>query len=306
MLGITSVDPAHMEILFERFISAERNEPPDIDVDFEHERREEVIQYIYKKYGRERAGLAATVIHYRSRSAIRQVGKALGLSEDTVSALASQTWGWSSDGIDDAYVREAGLDPSDKRLRLALDLTRELIGFPRHLSQHVGGFVITRGRLDEVVPIENAAMDDRTVVEWDKDDLDALGILKIDVLGLGMLTCMRKGFDLLRQHYGKSYDLATLPQDDEKVYDMLCEADSVGVFQVESRAQMSFLPRMKPRTFYDLVIEVAIVRPARSRATWSIPISAGAMARSRWNTSRRTLRTRSAEPSAYPCSRSRR
>ena len=261
VLGITSVDPAHMEILFERFISAERNEPPDIDVDFEHERREEVIQYIYKKYGRERAGLAATVIHYRSRSAIRQVGKALGLSEDTVSALASQTWGWSSDGIDDAYVREAGLDPTDKRLRLALDLTRELIGFPRHLSQHVGGFVITRGRLDEVVPIENAAMDNRTVVEWDKDDLDALGILKIDVLGLGMLTCMRKGFDLLRQHYGKSYDLATLPQDDEKVYDMLCEADSVGVFQVESRAQMSFLPRMKPRTFYDLVIEVAIVRP---------------------------------------------
>ena len=261
VLGITSVDPAHMEILFERFISAERNEPPDIDVDFEHERREEVIQYIYGKYGRERSGLAATVIHYRSRSAIRQVGKALGLSEDTVAALASQTWGWSSDGIDPAQVREIGLDPDDKRLRLALELTRELIGFPRHLSQHVGGFIITRGRLDEVVPIENAAMEDRTVVEWDKDDLDALGILKIDVLGLGMLSCLRKAFALLKEHYGETYDLATLPPEDEEVYDMLCEADSLGVFQVESRAQMSFLPRMKPRSFYDLVIEVAIVRP---------------------------------------------
>ncbi len=261
VLGITSVDPAHMEILFERFISAERNEPPDIDVDFEHERREEVIQYIYEKYGRERSGLAATVIHYRSRSAIREVGKALGMSEDTVSALASQTWGWSTDGVDEAQVREIGLDPADRRLNLALDLTRELIGFPRHLSQHVGGFIITRGRLDEVVPIENAAMEDRTVVEWDKDDLDALGILKIDVLGLGMLTCLRKGFELLKTHYGETFDLATIPADDPKVYDMLCKADSIGVFQVESRAQMSFLPRMKPRTFYDLVIEVAIVRP---------------------------------------------
>ncbi len=261
VLGITSVDPAHMELLFERFVSAERNEPPDIDVDFEHERREEVIQYIYGKYGRERAGLAATVIHYRSRSAIRQVGKALGLSEDTVAALASQTWGWSSDGINETQVREIGFDPTDSRLRLALELAHEMIGFPRHLSQHVGGFIITRGRLDEMVPIENAAMEDRTVVEWDKDDLSALGILKIDVLGLGMLTCLRKGFDILRSHYGTSFDLATLPADDPVVYDMLCEADSLGVFQVESRAQMSFLPRMKPRNFYDLVIEVAIVRP---------------------------------------------
>ncbi len=261
VLGITSVDPAHMDLLFERFVSAERNEPPDIDVDFEHERREEVIQYIYKKYGRERAGLAATVIHYRARSAIREVGRALGLSEDTVAALASQTWGWSSDGIPDEQVSEVGLDPSDNRLRLALDLAHEMIGFPRHLSQHVGGFIITRGRLDELVPIENAAMEDRTVVEWDKDDLSALGILKIDVLGLGMLTCLRKGFDLIRQHYGQRFDLATIPADDKAVYDMLCEADSLGVFQVESRAQMSFLPRMKPRNFYDLVIEVAIVRP---------------------------------------------
>jgi error-prone DNA polymerase len=261
VLGITSVDPANMDLLFERFVSAERNEPPDIDVDFEHERREEVIQYIYRKYGRERAGLAATVIHYRSRSAIRQVGKALGLSEDTVAALASQTWGWSSDGVRDEEVREIGLDPADTRLRLALDLAHEMIGFPRHLSQHVGGFIITRGRLDEIVPIENAAMDDRTVVEWDKDDLSALRILKIDVLGLGMLTCLRKGFDLLRQNYGERFDLATIPGDDKAVYDMLCKADSLGVFQVESRAQMSFLPRMKPRNFYDLVIEVAIVRP---------------------------------------------
>jgi len=261
VLGITAVDPAHMELLFERFVSAERNEPPDIDVDFEHERREEVIQYIYEKYGRERAGLAATVIHFRSRSAIREVGKALGLSGDMVATLASQTWGWSIDEIRDDQVREVGLDPDDKRLRLALDLARELIGFPRHLSQHVGGFIITRGRLDEVVPVENAAMADRTVVEWDKDDLSALGILKIDVLGLGMLTCLRKGFELLRRHYGENFDLATLPKEDPAVYDMLCEADSLGVFQVESRAQMSFLPRMRPRSFYDLVIEVAIVRP---------------------------------------------
>jgi error-prone DNA polymerase len=259
-LGITAVDPSHLDLLFERFVSLERKEPPDIDVDFEHERREEVIQYIYEKYGRERAGMTAVVSCYRARGAIREVGKALGLSVDTVTALAGQVWGWSSDGIDDGQVREIGLDPDDRRLRLALHLTGILIGFPRHLSQHVGGFVISRGPLCEMVPIENAAMADRTVIEWDKDDLDALGILKIDVLSLGMLTCIRKGFDLIRRHYGKDYDLA-MPADDPKVYDMLCRADSIGVFQVESRAQMAFLPRMKPRDFYDLVIEVAIVRP---------------------------------------------
>ncbi|MGA8755559.1 MAG: error-prone DNA polymerase [Stellaceae bacterium] len=260
-LGITAVDPARIDVLFERFISAARNEPPDIDVDFEHERREEVIQYIYEKYGRDRAGLAATVICYRSRSAIREVGKALGLSVDVVAALAGIVWGWSNDPIADIKVREAGLDPGDRTLRLALDLAAELTGFPRHLSQHVGGFVITRGPLSELVPIENAAMEDRTVIEWDKDDLDALGILKIDVLALGMLTCIRKSFDLLDKHYGRHLELATVPAEDPEVYEMLSQADSLGVFQVESRAQMTMLPRLKPREFYDLVIEVAIVRP---------------------------------------------
>ena len=260
-LGITAIDPVRLDLLFERFVSAERNEPPDIDVDFEHERREEVIQYIYRKYGRDRAGLAATVISYRARSAIREVGKAMGLSADTVGALAGQIWGWSSEGMDPEVVRDIGLDPDDPRLALTLQRTAELIGFPRHLSQHVGGFVITRGRLDELVPIENAAMEDRTVIEWDKDDLDAMGMLKIDVLGLGMLTCIRKAFELLTQHYDRHLELATVPPEDPVVYDMLCNADSLGVFQVESRAQMAFLPRMKPRNFYDLVIEVAIVRP---------------------------------------------
>jgi error-prone DNA polymerase len=260
-LGITAVDPARIDVLFERFISAARNEPPDIDVDFEHERREEVLQYIYEKYGRDRAGLAATVICYRSRSAIREVGKALGLSVDVVAALAGIIWGWSNDPIGDQRVREAGLDPADPALRLALDLAAELTGFPRHLSQHVGGFVITRGPLSELVPIENAAMEDRTVIEWDKDDLDALGILKIDVLALGMLTCIRKAFTLIERHYGRRLDLATIPAEDPAVYQMLSRADSLGVFQVESRAQMTMLPRLKPREFYDLVIEVAIVRP---------------------------------------------
>jgi len=260
-LGITAVDPTRIDLLFERFVSAERNEPPDIDVDFEHERREEVIQYIYAKYGRDRAGLAATVICYRGRGAIREVGKAMGLSADLISAMSTSIWGWSRDGVDEAALRGLGLDPNDRRLRLALDLTRELIGFPRHLSQHVGGFVMTRGPLDEMVPIENAAMVDRTVIEWDKDDLDALGILKVDVLGLGMLTCLRKGFDLLARHTGRRYDLASVPAEDPRVYDMLGKADSLGVFQVESRAQMTMLPRLKPRNFYDLVIEVAIVRP---------------------------------------------
>ncbi|HEV2334558.1 MAG TPA: PHP domain-containing protein, partial [Stellaceae bacterium] len=244
-LGITAVDPARIDVLFERFISAARGEPPDIDVDFEHERREEVIQYIYEKYGRDRAGLAATVICYRTRSAIREVGKALGLSGDVVAALAGMVWGWSSEGIADQRVREAGLDPKDRTLRQALDLAGELIGFPRHLSQHVGGFVITRGPLSELVPIENAAMDDRTLIEWDKDDLDALGILKIDILALGMLTCIRRAFALIEQHYGRAYDLATIPAERPEVYGMLSRADSLGVFQIESRAQMTMLPRLR-------------------------------------------------------------
>jgi len=260
-LGITAVGPEQIDLLFERFVSAERNEPPDIDVDFEHERREEVIQYVYGKYGRHRAGLAATVIHYRARRAVREVGKVMGLTADTIDALARSIWGWSDHGIDPAHIRQAGLDPDSPRLAETLRLTCALIGFPRHLSQHVGGFVITKSRLDEVVPVVEAAMEQRTVVEWDKDDLDALGILKIDVLALGMLTCMRKGLDLLRRHRGLELDLATIPREDPAVYDMLCRGDSVGVFQVESRAQMSMLPRLKPRTFYDLVIEVAIVRP---------------------------------------------
>ena len=261
-LGVTSVDPSHIDLLFERFVSAERNEPPDIDVDFEHERREEVIQYIYETYGRDRAGLAATVITYRGRSAIRDVGKALGLSLDTVGALSASLTGRHGERrFCDEDLRAAGVDPQSPTIRRAVALARELIGFPRHLSQHVGGFVITRGRLSEVVPIENAAMPDRTVIEWNKDDLDALGILKIDVLGLGMLTCISRAFDFLARHHGRSVELATVPAEDPAVYDMLCRADSIGVFQVESRAQMSMLPRLRPRCFHDLIIEVAIVRP---------------------------------------------
>ncbi len=260
-LAITNVDPTEIDLLFERFVSPERKEPPDIDVDFEHERREEVIQYIYARYGRDRAGIAATVISYRGRSAVREVGKALGLSEDTVAALATTIWGLSNSGLPDDYVRQAGLDPSDPLLATCLELTQELSGFPRHLSQHVGGFVLTRGPLAEVVPIGNAAMEDRTFIEWDKDDLDALGLLKVDVLGLGMLTCIRKAFALIKARYGRDLALATVPRDDPEVYGMLCRADSIGVFQVESRAQMNMLPRLRPRVFYDLVIEVAIVRP---------------------------------------------
>ena len=260
-LGITEADPTLISMVFERFISEARGEPPDIDVDFEHERREEVIQHIYERWGRERAGLCATVIHFRSRAAIREVGKVMGLSTDVVSAIAGQIWGWSSEGIDTARLTEIGLDPTDRRLRQTLDLTAGIVGFPRHLSQHVGGFVITAGRLDELVPIENAAMEDRTVIEWDKDDIDTLGILKVDILALGMLTCLRKTFDLIADHGGQRYSLASLPKEDPAIYDMLCDADSLGVFQVESRAQMNFLPRMRPRKFYDLVIEVAIVRP---------------------------------------------
>jgi len=260
-LGVTSVSPEIGAMVFERFISEARNEPPDIDVDFEHERREEVIQHIYQKYGRHRAGLCATVIHYRGKRAIREVGRAMGLSNDTIAALSGQLWGWGGKNLPEARLREIGLDPDDPHLRLTLDLCAEIRGFPRHLSQHVGGFIITQGRLDELVPIENATMEDRTVICWDKDDIDTLGILKVDILSLGMLTCIRKAFDLIRMHYRTDYNLATLPPEDPAVYDMLCRADSIGVFQVESRAQMNFLPRMRPRRFYDLVIEVAIIRP---------------------------------------------
>ncbi|TXI05278.1 MAG: DNA polymerase III subunit alpha [Pseudorhodobacter sp.] len=261
LLGITEVPPESITLIFERFISKERGEPPDIDVDFEHERREEVIQWIYDRYGRDRAGLTAVVIHFRSRAAIREVGKAMGLSQDVIARLAGQIWGWSSSAPSEDRVRDAGLDPADRRVMLALELIGEIIGFPRHLSQHVGGFVITQGRLDELCPIENAAMEDRTIIEWDKDDIDALGLLKVDILALGMLTCIRKAFDLLAQHRGLGLTLANIPPEDPAVYDMLCRADAIGVFQVESRAQLNFLPRMKPRVFYDLVCEVAIVRP---------------------------------------------
>ncbi len=261
-LGVTSVSPEMGTMVFERFVSEARNEPPDIDVDFEHERREEVIQWIYERYGRHRAGLCATVIHYRGKRAVREVGKAMGLSNDTLGALSSQIWGFGSmHGIDPLRLREVGLDPTDRRLVQTLQLISEIQGFPRHLSQHVGGFIITEGRLDELVPIENATMEDRTVICWDKDDIDTLGILKVDVLALGMLSCIRKAFDLMEQHHRVRYNLATLPQEDAATYDMLCRADSLGVFQVESRAQMNFLPRMRPREFYDLVIEVAIIRP---------------------------------------------
>ncbi|MFL6760167.1 error-prone DNA polymerase [Sphingomonas sp.] len=260
-LGITAVDPATSDLLFERFISEERREPPDIDVDFEHERREEVIQHIYEKYGRERAGIAATVIHYRPRSAIREVGKVMGLSEDVTAALASTIWGHMEGELEDARAKDAGLDLSDPHLKRTVKLAEQLIGMPRHLSQHVGGFILTERRLTETVPIGNGAMDDRTFIEWDKDDIDELGILKIDVLALGMLTCIRKCFDLIEQHHGERWELATVPQEVPEVYDMLCRGDSLGVFQVESRAQMNMLPRLKPRCFYDLVIEVAIVRP---------------------------------------------
>jgi error-prone DNA polymerase len=265
-LQITEVDPSRMATLFERFISKERNEPPDIDVDFEHERREEVIQYIYRKYGRERAALAATVICYRPRSALRDVGKALGYDLKEVDRLARGMQWWDGQRIDPERIRAAGFNPRDPRTRRLMELTAEILGFPRHLSQHVGGFVIARGRLDELVPIENAAMPDRTVIEWDKDDLDALGLLKVDVLGLGMLSAIRRAFRLINDFGGSSavageLNLATVPSEDSSVYDMICRADTTGVFQIESRAQMAMLPRLRPRNFYDLVIEVAIVRP---------------------------------------------
>jgi len=261
-LGVTSVSPEIGTMVFERFVSEARNEPPDIDVDFEHERREEVIQHIYAKYGRHRAGLCATVIHYRGKRAVREVGRAMGLSEDTLSAISSQIWGFGSPkGMVDSRLREIGLDPTDRRLRQTMGLIEEIQGFPRHMSQHVGGFIITEGRLDELVPVENARMEDRTIIPWDKDDIDSLKILKVDILALGMLSCIRKAFALVDKHHQQKFTLATLPPEDPQTYDMLCQADSLGVFQVESRAQMNFLPRMRPRCFYDLVIQVAIIRP---------------------------------------------
>ncbi len=265
-LGITEIDPATTNLLFARFISEQRGEPPDIDVDFEHERREEVIQHIYSRYGRAYAAICATVIHYRSRRAIREVGKAMGLTPDVTAALAKTVWGSHADGLPDAHIREAGFDPANPRIRQTVLLARELLGFPRHLSQHVGGFILTKRRLDETVPIANAAMDDRTFIEWDKDDIDTLGLMKVDVLGLGMLSTLRRALDLMRTHHDRPLALATIPRDERAaetrdVYAMLSRADSIGVFQVESRAQMSMLPRLRPKEFYDLVIEVAIVRP---------------------------------------------
>ena len=260
-LEITSVDPAKHALLFDRFISEERKEPPDIDVDFEHERREEVIQYIYTRYGRHRAGLCATVIHYRPRMAIREVGKAMGLSEDVTSALARTVWGGHGREIGEAHVAETGMNLDDPHLRRVLKLTEQMIGMPRHLSQHVGGFILTESALTETVPIGNGAMPDRTFIEWDKDDIEALGILKVDVLALGMLTCIRKCLDLLENHHERRLDLASVPREDPETYAMLRKGDSLGVFQVESRAQMNMLPRLRPREFYDLVIQVAIVRP---------------------------------------------
>ncbi len=261
VLGITAVDPSKHDLLFERFVSEERKEPPDIDVDFEHERREEVIQHIYRKYGRHRAGLCATVIHYRPRMAIREVGKVMGLSEDVTAALAKTIWGsWGRD-VGAKEAAEAGLDLNDPLMARTIRLAGQMIGMPRHLSQHVGGFILTETPLTRTVPIGNGAMPDRSFIEWDKDDIDELRILKVDVLALGMLSCIRKAFDLIDAHHGRRFDLATVPKEDAAVYDMLCKGDSLGTFQVESRAQMNMLPRLKPRAFYDLVIQVAIVRP---------------------------------------------
>jgi error-prone DNA polymerase len=259
-LGITEVDPTRMQMLMERFISKERNEPPDIDVDFEHERREEVIQYIYEKYSRQRAALAATVITYRPKSAVRDVGKALGLDLAQITAL-SKSLQWWDPVADMSQMREAGLDPDDRNVLMLVKLVAELIGFPRHLSQHVGGFVISAGPLSELVPVENAAMPERTVIQWDKDDLEELGLLKVDVLGLGMLSAIRRSLDLMTSFYGRRFSMADVPAEDPAVYDMICKADTIGVFQIESRAQMAMLPRLKPRNYYDLVIEIAIIRP---------------------------------------------
>ena len=260
-LGVTEVDPARMAVLFERFISKERNEPPDIDVDFEHERREEVIQYLYAKYGRARAALTAVAISYRPKSAIRDVGKALGLPEETIDALAkNHTW-WDGAGIKTERITELGVSLDDLAIRQLVELTSQIMGLPRHLSQHPGGFVLTKGPLSRLVPIENASMPERTVIQWDKDDIDALGLLKVDVLALGMLTAIRKSLAFISARKGFAFGMQDIPAEDQTTYDMICQADTVGVFQIESRAQMSMLPRLRPRCFYDLVIEVAIVRP---------------------------------------------
>jgi error-prone DNA polymerase len=261
VLGITSIDPERNDLLFERFVSEERREPPDIDVDFEHERREIVMQWVFETYGRNHAALCSTVIRYRAKGALRDVGKALGLTEDLIKLLSSQVWGWSEEGVEPKHAEELNLNLEDRRLRLAIVLARELIGTPRHLSQHPGGFVLTHDRLDELVPIEPAAMPDRQVIEWDKDDIDALKFMKVDCLALGMLTCMKRAFNFLAEAKGVELDLATIPSEDPRTYAMIRKADTLGTFQIESRAQMAMLPRMKPRTFYDLVIEVAIVRP---------------------------------------------
>ncbi len=260
-IGVTEVDPARMSVLFERFISKERNEPPDIDIDFEHERREEVLQYLYTKYGRDRAALTGVVISYRPKSAIRDVGKALGFSLETVDAVAKGHQWWDGREIRKERLEEVGLSVDDLQVRQLLQLSAQLLGFPRHLSQHTGGFVLTKGPLSRMVPIENAAMPDRTVIEWDKDDLDALGLLKVDCLALGMLTAIRKSLELIGQRLGYRFEMQDIPAEDPVTYDMICKADTVGVFQIESRAQMSMLPRLRPRCFYDLVVEVAIVRP---------------------------------------------
>ena len=268
-LGVTAVDPARSSLLFERFLSRERNEPPDIDVDFEHERREEVIQYLYRKYGRDRAALTATVISYRPRSTVRDVGKALGFDDELLERLARDHRWWDEDGLADTRLREAGLDPDSLAARQFVTLVKQLLGFPRHLSQHTGGFVLTSGPLARLVPIENASMPDRTVIQWDKDDLDAMRLLKVDVLALGMLTAIRKSLDFIGQRRGRPMPMHTIPDGDEATYDMICAADTVGVFQIESRAQMAMLPRLRPRKFYDLVVEVALVRPG--------PIQGGAV-----------------------------
>jgi len=260
-LGITSVNPAKFDLLFERFLSAARNEPPDIDVDFEHERREEVMQYIYRKYGRDRAAIVATVTQQHQKGALRDVGKAMGLSVDTINRISGSVWEFTDEWFEGKRIIEQGLNPGDKHLQKVLQLTKEFMGFPRQLGQHTGGFVITRGKLSDLCPVLNARMADRTCIEWNKDDIDALGFLKIDVLALGMLTCIRKAFDLAKENYGLDLTLANIPQDDPAVYEMICRADTIGVFQIESRAQQTMLPRLKPICFYDLVIEVAIVRP---------------------------------------------
>jgi error-prone DNA polymerase len=261
MLGITSIDPIQHELLFERFVSGERKEPPDIDVDFEHERREEIIQWIYETYGRHRSALTAVVTRYRTRGAVAEVGKALGLPRDLTKMLTGLVWGWSVDGISTEQIESLNLNANDYRLRLCLDLSRQLIGTPRHLSQHPGGFVLTQDRLDDLVPIEPARMEDRQIIEWDKDDIDALKFMKVDVLGLGMLGCMNRAFNMLADMKGIAIGMADLQKDDPAVYAMIQKADTLGTFQIESRAQMSMLPRIKPAKFYDLVIEVAIVRP---------------------------------------------